>query len=109
MSGWHDAEELAQKVDSASDGMFVKLADDGDKVVGVFIGDPLAREVHWNGERYVSCIGEGCDFCAKGKKPGLRVAINFFQLPEKSLFVESLEARHGKAQGKPAGEVDPFA
>jgi hypothetical protein len=35
----------------------------------------------------VSCIGEGCDFCGKGKKPGLRVAINFFQLPEKSLKV----------------------
>ena len=87
MSGWHDAEELAQKVDSASDGMFVKLADDGDKVVGVFVGEPLGREVHWNGERYVSCIGEGCDFCAKGKKPSLRVAINFFQLPEKSLKV----------------------
>jgi hypothetical protein len=86
-NGWHHAEELAEKVESASDGLFVKLANDGDKVVGAFVGEPYAREVHWSGERYVSCLGEGCSFCESGKKPSLRVSINFFQLPEHSLKI----------------------
>jgi hypothetical protein len=85
--GWHHAEELAEKHESASDGLFVKLANDGDKVVGAFVGEPYAREVHWSGERYVSCLGKGCSFCESGKKPSLRVSINFFQLPEHSLKI----------------------
>ena len=32
--------------------LFLKLSDDGDNVVGVFRGEPLLREVFWNGERY---------------------------------------------------------
>ena len=85
--GWNHAEALAEKHDQASDGLFVKLTNDGDKVTGVFVGEPYAREVHWSGERYVSCLGEGCSYCASGKKPSLRVTVNFFQLPERSLKV----------------------
>ena len=49
---------------SASGGIFVKLAADGDKVVGAFVGDFLAREVHWTGERNEDCSGDkGCEHC----------------------------------------------
>ena len=85
--GWNHATALAEKVEKESDGLFVKLTNHGDKVVGVFVGEPLAREVHWSGERYVSCLGEGCSFCGGGKKPSLRVSVNFFQLPERSLKI----------------------
>lgn len=87
MDNWNYAQELSKKVEKNSDGRFVKLAENAEKVVGVFVGGPFAREVHWSGERYVTCIGDGCKFCGSGKKPSLRVAINFFQLPEKELKI----------------------
>lgn len=87
MDGWNHAKELAEKVDRNSDSRFVKLTEDGDKAVGVFVGGPFAREVHWSGERYVTCLGDGCKFCGGGKKPSLRVAINFYLLPEKELKI----------------------
>lgn len=87
MSGWQYAKALADKHDAESDGLFVRLTDDGDKVVGVFVGEPYAREVHWSGERYVSCLGDGCSFCEAGKKPSLRVAINFYVPGQRSLKV----------------------
>lgn len=87
MDNWNHAKELAKKVEKNSDSRFVKLAEDEEKAVGIFLGGPFAREVHWSGERYVTCIGEGCKFCGSGKKPSLRVAINFFQLPEKELRI----------------------
>lgn len=87
MDGWNHAKELAEKVEKNSDSRFVKLAEDEDTAVGIFVGDPFAREVHWSGERYVTCIGNGCKFCGGGKKASLRVAINFFQLPEKEMKI----------------------
>ena len=87
MDGWNHAKELAEKVEKNSDSRFVKLAEDGDKAIGVFVGDPFAREVHWSGERYETCTGEGCKFCGSGKKSSLRVAINFFQLPDKEMRI----------------------
>ena len=73
---WDRARTLADQ--HASAGIFVRLANHGDKVVGAFCGDPHAREVHWTGERYEECAGEGCFHCKGGKRPTLRVMLNFY-------------------------------
>jgi hypothetical protein len=57
---------------------YIRLKADGDKVVGVFCGEPHAREVHWTGDKYVECTGNGCTLCADKEKKSLKVLINFF-------------------------------
>jgi hypothetical protein len=55
-------------------GIFIRLAQNGDKVVGAFRGEPFAREVVWTGERY-----ETYDPAVHtDKRPSLRVMLNFF-------------------------------
>ncbi|MDF1524263.1 MAG: hypothetical protein P1P87_15785, partial [Trueperaceae bacterium] len=55
-------------------GIFIRLAANGDKVVGAFCGEPFAREVVWTGERY-----ETYDPAVHtDKRPSLRVMLNFF-------------------------------
>ena len=67
--------------------MFIRLANDGDRVVGVFCGDPDPREVHWTGETYEECAGPGCGHCVSGKRPSLRVTINFWVIAESAMKV----------------------
>lgn len=86
-NAWDHAQTLANKHAAAANGLFIKLTNDGDKVIGAFVGDPYAREVHWSGERYVSCMGDGCSFCEGNKKPTLRISMNFYVAAEKSLKV----------------------
>jgi len=76
-NAWDYAENLSEK-HANQGGIFVRLANNGDKVVGAFCGEPHAREVHWTGEGYAACTGEGCPHCVGGKKPSLRVMLNFF-------------------------------
>lgn len=67
---WQRTEEMAKEHEQG--GPWLKLANDGDKTVVVFLGDPLPREV---------CFVEGkyLDFDeklkAQGLKPSLRVAL----------------------------------
>ena len=77
-SGWDHAQGMADKHSGSGSGLFVRLANNGDKVVGAFLGEPYAREVHWGGERYEECPGSECGFCKEGKRPSLRVSMNFF-------------------------------
>lgn len=83
---WNAAKELSDKHENTN-GIFVRLANNGDKVVGALCGEPHAREVHWTGERYEDCSGDGCSTCTGGKKPSLRVALNLFTLPERSMKI----------------------
>jgi hypothetical protein len=84
---WEHASELADQ-HAANGGLFVKLANDGDKVVGVFLGDPYAREVHWDGERYVVCEGkERCEHCDGGVKASLRTSMNFYVIDEDAVKI----------------------
>lgn len=76
-NAWNHAENLSEK-HANQGGIFVRLANNGDKVVGAFCGEPHAREVHWTGEGYAECTGDGCTYCVGGKKPSLRVMLNFF-------------------------------
>jgi hypothetical protein len=72
---------------ASTGGIFVRLANDGDKVVGAFCGEPDAREVHWTGERYEECAGPGCALCGAGTRPSLRVTINFWVAAENAMKV----------------------
>jgi len=85
-NAWNHAESLSEK-HANQGGVFVRLANNGDKVVGAFCGEPHAREVHWTGERYEECTGDGCSFCAGGKKPSLRVMLNFYVPAEGAMKV----------------------
>lgn len=66
-----------------SDGIFIRLANNGDKVVGAFCGEPFPREVIWNGERYEEFDPDA----HTGKKPSLRVMLNFFVPAEGAMKV----------------------
>lgn len=79
-NAWENAASLADKHEK-SGGIFIRLTNDGEKIVGVFCGEPHAKEVHWTGEKYVECTGEGCTLCSGAKRPSLRVLLNFF-VPE---------------------------
>ena len=55
-NAWDRAKQLSDKHASAG-GIFVRLANDGDTVVGAFCGEPDSREVHWTGDMYADCSG----------------------------------------------------
>ena len=80
-NAWDTAKGLAEKHGTAG-GIFVRLANDGDKVTGVFCGEPHAREVIWSGERYEELDPKEPAHNGDGKRPSLRVAMNFFVLAE---------------------------
>lgn len=68
---WEEAEEKAK---NAGGGTFVRLKNDKDKVVGVFVGDPDARETIWVNNRSVPFTEE---HAKKGESPALKVKFNF--------------------------------
>jgi hypothetical protein len=76
-TAWDNAATLANKHEKFG-GIFIRLTNNGDKIVGAFCGDPFSKELHWTGDRYEECTGEGCKFCAVGKRPTLWVMLNFF-------------------------------
>jgi hypothetical protein len=79
---WDRAAGMAEK-HSKEGGIFVRLANDGDKVVGAFCGAPHAREVIWTGERYETFDSD----VHQGKRPSLRVRVNFFVPGESAMKV----------------------
>lgn len=85
-NAWEQAMSLADKHEKAG-GIFIRLTNDGDKIVGAFCGEPHAKEVHWTGEKYEECKGEGCPYCAGGKRPSLRVLLNFYVPADKEMRV----------------------
>jgi hypothetical protein len=85
-NAWEMAKGLAEK-HANNGGIFVRLAANGDKVTGVFVGEPYAREVVWTGERYEPYDAKDPAHQADGKKPSLRVAINFYVIAENAMKV----------------------
>jgi hypothetical protein len=58
-------------------GTFLKLGD-GDKIQGVFQGDPHIFKQHWIGGRSVLCPGKAeCEHCKANDKAKFRFRINF--------------------------------
>jgi hypothetical protein len=84
--GWNQAKELAEKHKNEG-GIFVRLANNGDKVVGAFCGEPFAREVFWTGERFEPYDARNPAHHAAGKKPSLKIAVNFFVPAEGTMKV----------------------
>jgi hypothetical protein len=68
---WEDTEKKAKELGG---GTFAALKADKDKVVGVFVGDPDARETHWDGAKSVPFSEE---HAKKGATPQLKVRFNF--------------------------------
>ena len=85
-NAWESAQSLAEQ-HANQGGIFIRLANNGDKVVGAFCGEPHAREVHWTGEKYEECTGDGCQHCSGGKRPSLRVMLNFYVPVESEMKV----------------------
>lgn len=82
LNAWESASRLADKHTNQG-GIFIRLAANGDKVVGAFVGEPFAREVVWTGERY-----ETFDPAIHtDKRPSLRVMLNFFVPAESDMKV----------------------
>ena len=71
-SMWDQTEEMAKRHDQGGS-TWLKLADDGDKAVVVFLGEPHPREVCFIDGKYEPFTEE---LRAKGYKPSLRVALN---------------------------------
>jgi hypothetical protein len=80
MNAWDKAREMAEK---HSGGNYVKLQNDGDKIVGAFVGEPHAREVYWDGKKYLDSKPEGGT-----AKASLRVSLNFFVPGEGMKIIE---------------------
>ncbi len=71
-SMWDRTEEMAKSHDQGSS-TWLKLTDDGDREVVVFLGEPYPREVVFLDGKYEPFTDE---LRAKGLKPSLRVAFN---------------------------------
>ena len=85
MSSWNDAKALATSRSNAQNGLFIRLQNNGDKVVGVFVGEPLARDVLWTGERYE--VFDDKNPAHAGKRPSFRVSVNFWDTAERRMKV----------------------
>jgi hypothetical protein len=72
---WERTKAQVDKHAQAS-GIFVRLANDGDKVVGAFCGAPHVREVAWTGSQFEPFDPD------KHKKCSQRVMINFYLASE---------------------------
>lgn len=83
-TAWEMATTMADK-HANSGGIFVRLASNGDKIVGAFCGEPYAREVIWTGERYEQF--DENNNAHQGKRPSLRVMLNFYVPAEGAMKV----------------------
>jgi hypothetical protein len=89
-NAWEHAKQMAERHTSTT---FLRLTNDGDKVVGVFVGEPLAREVVWTGEKYLDAKSpEAEKYLKKGRSSSLRVAMNIYVLAENVVKVYEMGA-----------------
>lgn len=85
---WETVQKMAER---ASDGasIFVRLKNDGDKITGVFCGEPHAREVCWDGTKYATYDRE----VHRDLKPTLKIMLNFFDVSDKKMKIVEGGAR----------------
>jgi hypothetical protein len=89
-NAWDIAKQMAERHTS---GTYLRLANDGDKVVGVFVGEPLSREVVWTGEKYLDVRNpEAEKYLKKGRSSSLRVAMNIYVLAERAVKIYEMGA-----------------
>jgi hypothetical protein len=80
-------------------GLFIKLKA-GEKVQGVFRGDPHIFKQHWVDNRSSKCAGEGCEICERAKtndklKAKFRFYINFIVKIDGVLHAKIFEQSFG--------------
>ncbi len=85
-NAWQRASELAKKY-SRKKNTFIRLTDDGSRIVVAFLGEPYVRELHWNGERSRDCEGAGCPYCYGGLRPQMRVMFNAYVPAENAVRI----------------------
>lgn len=85
--GGYEAAAEYMKEQAKKNSIYVRLEDDGDRVVGTFVDDPRIRDVHWTGVEYVDCPGENCKHCEKGARSGTKAMINFYVRDERRMKV----------------------
>src|SRR5437868_5508462 len=90
--GWDGAKGLSER-HASEGGVFVRLANNGDKVTGAFCGEPYARELLWDGQRYLPYDANNPAHRGEGKKPSLRVALNFFVPAENGMKIIEVGAQ----------------
>ncbi|MBM4356400.1 MAG: hypothetical protein FJ109_21835 [Deltaproteobacteria bacterium] len=83
--GWDEATQQSEKR-AQEGGLFVRLTEDGDKIVGKFCGEPYGREMVWTGERYEEYAPD----LHAGKKVSDRFMVNFYDVEEKTMKVWEL-------------------
>lgn len=75
--GWDDAEKTAES--HSSGGKFVRLKNHKDKVIGIFVGEPEAAEVLWDGAKYHPADSDaGKKLAAEKKKATAKFKFNFY-------------------------------
>lgn len=80
--GVHGWDASKQKADEhAEGGTFLRLQDDGDKVVLAFLGEPFAREVVWGDKGPPEPFSKEHE--AKGIKPRMLVSVNAYNKEQK--------------------------
>ena len=91
-NAWDDARQRA-KESSDGNGLFVKLKNDGDSFVGVFLGDPHVFDVVWNGETFLDASApEGITAIENGNKKQTKFAINVYVPSEKDVKIWQMNA-----------------
>jgi hypothetical protein len=89
-NAWEHAKQMAERHTSSN---FLRLANDGDKVVGIFVGEPYSREVVWTGEKYLDVKNpEAEKYLKKGRSSSLRVAMNIYIPAERKVKVYEMSA-----------------
>lgn len=63
-------------VEDGKGGKYVKMKS-GDKIVGIFQGDPEIFDQHWIDGKSQLCLGANCVHCKDGEKASTRFQINF--------------------------------
>lgn len=81
---WSKARERAEQVQK-SGGLFIRLQNSGDKVVGAFCGDPMAREIVKVGTKMEPY--DKTNPLHEGLKKSVRFALNFWVAAEKSMKI----------------------
>jgi hypothetical protein len=75
--------------------LFIRLKD-GDRIKGIFKGDPFIYRLHWVGNRSIQCPGkEKCEHCAGGDKPKFRFKINFLTQEDSVWLAKIFEQGYG--------------
>ena len=77
-NAWDNTKARTEGHTSSGASLFIRLRNDGDAVIGAFVGEPTAREVHWVDGRAEACAGPDCAHCRVGSRASLRILLNFF-------------------------------